>query len=362
MKFQWPELLWLLAAAPLLVALYLALLRRRKRVALRHADLGLFKEAIGPAQRLRRHLPPLLFLVALLGLVVALARPTAVITLPSRHELVILAMDVSNSMRAQDVQPDRLAASQAAARAFVERLPSSTRVAVVSFAATAAVVQPPTDDKEAVYAAIDRFKLQRGTAIGSAILVSLKQIFPDIQYDLHASNPRPAASRRDGHGAPGAKAGKDATDAKDAKAATDPKDAKAATPGSYRNAAIVLLTDGQATAGPDPVEAARMAAERGVRVFTVGVGTTKGETVGVEGWSMRVRLDEEMLEKIATITRADFFHASSASGLDKAYRDLGSRLVFEKKETEITAVFSAAAAALAVLAAALSMLWFGRIP
>jgi len=359
--------LWLLAAAPLLVALYVALLRRRKRVTLRHADLGLFKEAIGPAQRLRRHLPPLLFLVALLGLIVSIARPTAVITLPSRHELVILAMDVSNSMRAQDVQPDRLSAAQAAARDFVDRLPASTRVAVVSFAATAAVVQPPTDDKDAVYAAIDRFKLQRGTAIGSAILVSLKQIFPEIQYDLHASNPRPGANRRGAHGAGTAKDGGEAKSDETGRGGDGARDAKpgsavATTPGSYRNATIVLLTDGQATAGPDPVEAARMAAERGVRVFTVGVGTTKGETVGVEGWSMRVRLDERMLEQIASITRADYLHADSASGLEKAYRDLGSRLVFERKETEVTAVFSAAAAMLAVLAAALSVLWFGRFP
>jgi len=355
-------MLWLLALAPLLVLLYVALLRRRKKLALRFASIGLFKEAIGRRQGLRRHLPPLLFLAALLGLIAATARPTAVITLPSRHELVILAMDVSNSMRAADVEPDRLVAAQAAARAFVEQLPGSTRVAVVAFAATATVVQTPTHDKEAVYASIERFQLQRGTAIGSAILVSLKQIFPDIEYDLQSENPRPGGARgaqRRGGGGGGGSGGGGAQALPDAGAKAIPQ---AIAPGSYPSASIVLLTDGQVTAGPDPIEAARMAAERGVRVFTVGVGTLKGQTVGSEGWSMRVRLDEATLEQIAKITRADYVRASSAVGLEKAYRELGSRIVFEKKETEVTAVFSAVSAALAVLAAALSILWFGRIP
>jgi Ca-activated chloride channel family protein len=349
-------MLWFLALAPLLVLLYLALLRRRKRLALRFASIGLFREAIGPGQRLRRHVPPLLFLAALLGLIAATARPTAVITLPSRHELVVLAMDVSNSMRATDVQPDRLVAAQGAARAFVEQLPGSTRVAVVSFAATATVVQPATHERATVYSAIDRFQLQRGTAIGSAILVSLKQIFPDIEYDLQSENPRPGGARGAKRGA-GSAGGAPA--APDADGAALPR---AVAPGSHDSAVIVLLTDGHATAGPDPIESARMAAERGVRVFTVGVGTLKGETVGSEGWSMRVRLDEDTLERIAQITRADYVHASSSVGLEKAYRELGSRIVFEKRETEITAVFSAVSAGLAVLGAVLSILWFGRIP
>jgi Ca-activated chloride channel family protein len=259
-------------------------------------------------------------------------------------------------MRATDVQPDRLVAAQGAARAFVEQLPGSTRVAVVSFAATATVVQPPTHDKATVYSAIDRFQLQRGTAIGSAILVSLKQIFPEIEYDLQSENPRPGGARGAKRGA-GSGGGAQAAPGSDGAALP-----RAVAPGSHDSAVIVLLTDGHATAGPDPIESARMAAERGVRVFTVGVGTLKGETVGSEGWSMRVRLDEDTLERIAQITRADYVHASSSVGLEKAYRELGSRIVFEKRETEITAVFSAVSAGLAVLGAVLSILWFGRIP
>jgi Ca-activated chloride channel family protein len=132
-------------------------------------------------------------------------------------------------------------------------------------------------------------------------------------------------------------------------------------PGSYTSAAIILLTDGQTTTGPDPVEAARLAAERGVRVFTVGVGTDNGQILTGEGWSMRVRLDEEALKAIADLTRAEYFYAGNATDLKKVYQSLHSKLVMEKKETEITALFSALAAATVLLSAALSLLWFNRI-
>ena len=141
-----------------------------------------------------------------------------------------------------------------------------------------------------------------------------------------------------------------------------PKPAAAvASPGSYQSAAIILLSDGQATTGPDPIEAARMAAERGVRVFTVGIGTPNGEILVGEGWSMRVRLDEETLKAIAKITGAEYFYAGTAVDLKKIYQSLNSRFVLEKKETEITALFAAAAALAALVSALLSLLWFNRI-
>ncbi|MGH8852439.1 MAG: vWA domain-containing protein, partial [Casimicrobiaceae bacterium] len=197
---------------------------------------------------------------------------------------------------------------------------------------------------------LQRIQLQRGTAIGSAILVSLKLIVPDVEFDLQAANPRPGGARQAQRGqsldpVPNAQAG-----------ATQP-----APPGSFRSAAIVLLTDGQATAGPDPIEAARMAAERGVRVFTIGVGTLAGEILNAEGWSMRVRLDEEALKTIATATRAEYFHAGSATDLGRIYKALTARLVLEKKATEVTALFAAGAAAFALLSGLLSLLWFNRI-
>jgi Ca-activated chloride channel family protein len=348
MTFLWPELLWLLALVPAAVAAYVWLLRRRKKAFARYANLNMVKEALGRTSRVRRHLPAALFLVALALMITAIARPAAVVMVPSQQETIILAMDVSGSMRAKDIEPTRLAAMQAAAKTFVSGLPRTVRVGVVSFAGTAAVVQQPTHAREDVIAAIDRFQLQRGTAIGSGIIVSLATIFPNqgIEVNEFAAGrnaPRPVPL-------PGDPARKDAK-----------KDFKPVPPGSHAGAAIILLTDGQRTAGPETMQAAKMAADRGVRVFTVGFGTPAGEVLGFEGWSFRARLDEEALKAVANATRGEYFRAGSATDLAQVYEMLNARIVFEKKQMEITAFFSAAAAALALLAAVLSMLWFGRI-
>jgi Ca-activated chloride channel homolog len=326
MTFLWPEFLWLLLAVPACIAGYLFLLRLRRKTALRYASLSLVKEALGKGAGWRRHLPPAVLLVALAAMIAAIARPAAVITLPTSHETVILALDVSGSMRASDVEPTRIEAAQAAARAFVNEQPRSTRIGVVAFAGSAALVQPPTSNRTDVLAAIDQLQLQHATAVGSGVLVSLKAIFPELDFDLGRKSELPPVPA-----------------------------------GSYASAAIILLTDGQTTAGPDPVEAARLAAERGVRVFTVGVGTDNGQILTGEGWSMRVRLDEEPLKAIADLTRAEYFYAGTAMDLKKVYQSLRSKLVMEKKQTEITALFSALAAATVLLSATLSLLWFNRV-
>jgi len=350
MKFIWPDLLWLLGIVPLMLAVYVLLLRRKRSAAARYASLTMIKEAMGFGQRLRRHIPPLLFLIALAVMLVAVARPTAVITLPSSHDTIILAIDVSGSMRATDVKPNRLAAAQAAARSFVADQPANTRVGIVSFAATASVVQSPTQNREDIEGAINRFQLQRGTAVGSGVLVSLKTIFPDVEFNLRASNPRidPAREER-----------RRPAPVRPSEPAKPPF--KPVPPGSYNAAAIILLSDGRTTTGPDPLESARMAAERGVRVYTVGIGTPEGEVIAFEGWSMRVRLDEDTLKEIANITLGDYFYAGTAADLNKVYETLKSRVVFESKETEITALFSAAALVTALISVLLSLLWFNRI-
>jgi Ca-activated chloride channel family protein len=346
MKFLWPEMLWLLLIVPALVAVYFFLLRRKKEAALKYASLSIVKEAMGAGQRFRRHIPPLLFLLALIAMILAIARPAAVVTLPSQHRTIILAMDVSGSMRATDVKPNRISAAQAAAKAFVAEQPSNVRIGVVSFAGTAALVQPPTQNREDIFAAIDRFQLQRATAIGSGIIVSLATIFPDAGIDVSSLIYGGNAPR----GVPLDQARK-----------TEKPAFTPVPPGSYTSAAIILLTDGQRTTGPDSIEAARMAADRGVRIFTVGFGTKSGETIGFEGWSMRVRLDEETLKAIANITHGEYFYAGSATDLKKVYQSLNDRLVLEKKDMEISALFSAAAAAVALVSALLSLLWFNRI-
>ena len=316
MTFLWPQLLWLLLLVPLVAGAYLVVLRRRESRAVRLAKLRMMREAMGSAGA-RRHLPALLLLVSVATMLAAAARPAAVLRLPSHHETVILSMDVSGSMKAKDVAPDRMTAAREAAKAFVREQPSGTRIGIVEFSGSASVVQAPTHDREQIDAAIDRLHPQFATAIGSGIEVALQAIFPEGS-------------------------------------------ARAAQPGSYKSAAIILLSDGESNSGPDPLQAAEMAAQHGVRVFTVGFGTPLGEMIHGEGWSMRVRLDEATLQRIADVTRAEYFHASTASGLKKVYETLTARLTLERKHIEITALFAAAAALVAMLAGGLSLAWFNR--
>jgi len=346
MTFLWPEMLWLILIVPALVAGYFYILRRKQESAVKYASLTMVKQATGPRQRFRRHIPPLLFLIALTAMIVAIARPAAIVMLPSQYQTIILAMDVSGSMRATDVKPNRISAAQAAAKAFVDEQPSNVRIGVVSFAATASVVQTPTQNREDIITAIDRFQLQRGTAIGSGIIVSLATIFPDAGIDVSSF----IYGRSGARGVPIDQAEK-----------SDKPPVKPVAPGSYTSAAIILLSDGQRTTGPDSIEAARLAADRGVRIFTVGFGTQSGETIGFEGWSMRVRLDEETLKTIANLTRGEYFYAGTAADLKKVYQVLNSKFLLEKKPMEISSLFAGAAALIAVTSALLSLLWFHRI-
>jgi Ca-activated chloride channel family protein len=350
MKFLWPEALWLLLAAPALVGAYILLLRRKKKGAIRYASLGLVKEAIGPGQRFRRHIPPLVFLLAMIAAIFAIARPSAVITLPSEQRTIILAIDVSLSMRATDIEPSRLGAAQEAAKAFVQEQPADVRIGIVSFAGTASVVQSPTRNRDDLVAAIDRLQLQRHTAIGSGIIVALATLFPDADIDLESLLFGARASRDGGRAIPPDRAGK-----------AEPKPFMPVPPGSYASGAIILLTDGRRTMGPDPADAARMAADRGVRVYTVGFGTAEGGMADVGGWSIYMRFDEETLKTVADITRAEYFYAGSATELKKVYKQLNTQFVLEKKETELSALVAAAAAVLALAAGVLSVLWFNRI-
>jgi Ca-activated chloride channel homolog len=359
MKFLWPNMLWFLICLPLLVMLYFWLMNRRKKASLVYSDLKLIKQAMQQQTNWRRHVPPILFLLSLALMLIALGRPSAIVSLPSQHETIIMAMDVSGSMRAKDVEPDRMTASQIAAKQFVKDTPLDTRIGLVTFAGSAALVQPPTRTKEDLIAAIDRFQFQRGTAVGSGLLVGLKTIFPDMEIDLRA----PTARSRNGSNNSGTSSGgglPSSANVGDGKG-TEKTPPKPVPPGSNKTAVIVLLTDGATTTGADPIEAAKEAANRGIKVFTVGFGTQNGEIIGLEGWSMRVRLDEDALKQIAAITQGEYFYAGSALDLKKVYETLSSRLVMEKKETEITAFFTAAAALLATLAAGLSVLWFRRV-
>jgi Ca-activated chloride channel homolog len=344
MTFLWPAMLWLLAGVPALVALYVWLIGRRKKFALQYASLALAGDAMNGAAGFRRHVPAVLLLLGLTAMILAVARPHASVTMPARQETIILAMDVSGSMRATDIRPNRLAAAQSAAREFVVAQPRHVRIGVVAIAGAAAVVQSPTENRDDVIKAIDRFQLQRGSAIGTGLIIALATVLPDAGIDVEkivfGRGSRPWMREP----------------------AREAEVFKAVPPGSHGSGVIVLLSDGQANTGFDPQEAAKMAAERGVRIFTVGIGTIDGTTLGFDGWSMRVRLDEDALKKIAATTRGDYFQAANALELKTIYRHLTTRLVLEKKRsTEVTALFVATGAVLAMLGALLSLFWFNRI-
>ncbi len=345
-SFLWPQFLWLLLALPVLVLLYVWVQRRRKKLAVRYASLSIVRQALGKGPGWRRHLPPLLLLLALAALILASARPTAVVSLPSNQQTIILAMDVSASMRATDVEPNRLVAAQEAAKTFLKELPRDIKVGIVAFAGSAQVAQGPTLNREDLVSAIDRFQLQRATATGNAIVISLSTLFPKAGIELQQLS---LERMRGGVGR-----SLDQAPPKQDEFVPVP-------PGSYTTGAIVMLTDGQRTTGVDPLDAAKMAADRGVKVYTVGVGTVDGEIIGFEGWSMRVRLDEETLKTIAQKTAAEYFYAGTAHDLKRVYQNLSSRLTLEKKETEVSALFALAGALLALLAGGLSVWWFGRV-
>lgn len=342
----WPLMLWLLALPPLLAGLYLRLKARRRRLL---AQLpGLWRSPVPESSlgaSLRGTIPPILLLLALFALLGAVSRPQAIVTLPSMHRDVILALDVSGSMRATDVAPDRLTAAKDAARAFVERRPPRTRVGIVTVAGNATLVQSPTDNRDDLLRAIDRVQLQRGTALGSGIYVALATLLPEagisIEQLVHG---RPDYSRWS-YG-PG---GRDA-------------ERKPVPPGSNRSAAIVLLSDGESNHGPDPLQAAKLAAEHGVRIYTVGIGSVEGFALAHGGWSMRVSLDEDTLRRIAEITLGEYFAAGAAPQLRRIYEQLRARMAVERAgNVEITAFLVAAGALLLALSALLSMLWFGRV-
>jgi Ca-activated chloride channel family protein len=344
MSFQWSSMLWLLLLVPALVLLYLWAQRRRQKYAVRYASLMLVKDALGRGPGFRRHIPALLFLIAVAVMILALARPFATISLPSNRGTVILAMDISGSMRAQDIKPSRFEAEKEAARAFVDKQPSRVRIGIAAFSATATLVQPPTTVRDDIRAALERLRPQRGTAIGSGILVALDAISEDEQQ---RQPPEPAA----------APAPNDLLQPAAPAPEPDP-----VPPGSNSSAVIVLLTDGQNNQGPDPLDAADKAANRGIRIFTVGLGTAQGDVIGFEGRSFRVSLDEASLKKIAQNTGGQYFKARDAGDLLNIYKTLSTRLIVGKDQTEVTALFTAIAMALLLVAGILSLLWFNRLP
>jgi Ca-activated chloride channel family protein len=337
MSFIWPLMLFSLVAVPPLVLLYWRLQRRRKQIAANYGTLGIVQEAGKRPLGARRHIPAVLFLLGLTILLVAMARPQAVVSVPRLQGTVILAFDVSGSMAATDLQPSRMEAAKAAARDFVLRQPSTIEIGVVAFSESGFTVQLPTFEQAEVLAAIDRLGPERGTSLARGIDASLYTIFVESRIDPEAdrySNLTPTAT---------------------------------ATPtpmpeGVYAPAVIVLLTDGENTAPPDPLEAALTAADRGVRVHTVGIGSPEGIVLEVEGFSVLTRLDEPTLQMIADVTDGSYYNAMTEEELRSIYTNLDPELVIEPEPMEITSIFAGSSVLMLLVGGALSLVWFSRFP
>lgn len=339
-SFLWPVMLWLLPCVVLLAVCYVWLDARRRRARAHYPALQMAGTAGKAVTNWRRHVAPVMALLALAALIVAIARPQAVMMLPSRIETVILVIDLSGSMRAQDVKPTRLRAAQNAAKVLLDAQPSGVSMGLVAMAGTAAVAQAPSRRKDDVAAAIDKLQSQGGTALGNGLLIALTALMPQLAED--------AARLMNDDSPPQKPPGADNDDN--------------VAPGSYASGAIVLFSDGESNAGPGAMLAAQLAAAHGVRIYTVGVGTTEGVVLKADGMSARVRLDEQVLKQVADATGAEYFRLEDASRLKKVYRAINARLTYGKRDqVEITAFFAALGALLATCAGLLSLWWFGRV-
>lgn len=351
MTFAWPYALSLLLVAPLLLAVYLIMLRRRRRFAVSYASLSLIREALPKRSRWRRRIPFALLLLSLMFLAVAAARPQAEASVPMSRTTIILALDVSRSMCATDVEPNRLSVAQQVAKTFVADQPSGTRIGFVAFSGSAQLLVPPTTDKKQLTTAIDGLTAGRGTAVGTALLRSIDAI----------ATVNPNVARVD----------------------ADPGDggARSLPPGGYQPDIVVLLTDGATTQGIAPMKAARQAVERKLRVYTIGFGTPEGaqlvcsrEQLGTDvfmpsfgggGGRMgadgplraALRIDERTLQNIADLTGGTYHRAVDAAQLVEVFRNLPQQIVLQKQHIEISFGFTAIAAALALAATGLSLAW-----
>lgn len=362
MNLLWPWFLLLLLLIPLLLAVYIWILRRRRRFAVQYSSLSLIREALPKRARWRQHLPFALFLLALASLTMAMARPAAEVEVPLNRSTIILAMDISLSMCSTDIDPNRLTVAQAAARDFIEQQASGTRIGLVAFAGFAEIIVPPTDDKGTLLDAVSNLTTSLGTAIGSATLKSIDAIAE--------SNSEVAPS---------------GINLRIEEDETGPAE------DGFHPDIIVLLTDGANTVGPMPLDAARQAADRKVRVYTIGFGTRElhdmicsreqlgsevlrrgfgpfvgggfGGNFGGGGRDFRryLLIDEPTLRGVADLTGGEYFRAENADQLNEVFRELPTQIILQKENLEISVVFAALGALLAVSAIGLSLLW-NRFP
>jgi Ca-activated chloride channel family protein len=325
MTFEWPLALLALALVPLALAAYLLLQRRRMKYAVRFTNLDLLANVVERSPRWRRHLPPALFLLALALLLVGVARPQALVKTPKEQATVVLAMDVSTSMEATDVEPTRLDAAREAAETFIDELPEELRVGLVTFSSEAQVIVSPTSDHDQVRQALGYLDADGGTAIGDAIAAATQLKEGEVTL---------AANAQGEDGPP---------------------------------LVVLLLSDGEPSPETlDPIQAAQDANAAGVKVFTVALGTDQGTVTLTDELGneevVPVPPDRDTLTQVAEITGAEFYDAPSEATLEKVYEQLGSEIGFTEEKKDVTFAFAAGGAVLLLVAGGLSLAWFNRMP
>ena len=336
MSFIWPSLLYLLLIVPLLVWLYFRSQRQRRDLAARYGGMGVVNDSAQKSVGGRRHIPAIIFLFAIAILIMSIARPQATVSVPKLGGTVILTFDVSGSMAADDLKPTRMEAAKAAATEFVKQQPSNILIGVVAFSDGGISIQAPTSDKAQTLETIYRLVPRRGTSLGNGILVSLNTIVVSAGDPpfLNATSP---SAQPSGTSAP-------------------------AIQGWYPSAAIVLLSDGENNQNPDPALAADLAADLGVRIYTIGIGSTQGAALEVDGFTVFSQLDEGLLQSVSDNTGGQYYQAADEADLARIYRDLQPKLSIQSENIEVTSLFAGAGILLFLIAGALSLLWFGRVP
>lgn len=335
MTFIWPEMLVFLFLIPMLYGLYILILRRRRQFAAKYSSLGLNIVEKTHQPGFRRHVPPMLFLLALSILLISLARPQMTVSLPKLEGTIILAFDVSGSMAADDFKPNRIDVIKTYARDFVENQPATVQIGIVAFSDNGFSVLQPTNEKEEIFASINRLKPQRGTSLGNGILTSLKTISIDTTQNSPGSANLPEQAAPD--------------------STPLPED-------QFNSAMIVLLSDGENNENPDPLDAAQNAADQGIPIHTVGIGDPAGTILHVNGFTVRTRLNEKLLQDISSITSGKYYKAGEAADLQNIFDDLEPQMVIKSEKMEVTSLFSGVSILIFLAGAVVSFLWFNRLP
>jgi Ca-activated chloride channel family protein len=329
MSFIWPSMLISLLLVPILAAKYIRLTNKPKNTSKENDPMNWLQTSSGTVPGRRRHLPELLFGLGLTVLFVGMARPEVEVDLPRIEGTVILAFDVSNSMAAEDMEPSRMEAAKSAAKLFVENQPSTIRLGVVVFSNGGLILQPPTDNQTDVLAAIDRLTPDGATSVGQGIFSALNAIAGE-------------------------------------KLAIDPEsiseDSSEIDIGHFPSAVVLLLTDGENTSSVDPLEIAQLAANAGVRIYPVGIGTTEGIVLELDGYQVLTQLNELQLEQIASLTNGTYYHADNQESLQEVYETVDLQLTVRGDKLEVTALFAGLSLLILLIGGTLSLLWFGRMP